>query len=316
MDQQDPVTIIGPPLDAWLTAVMLARFAPLAGTPLQVLETPSATGENEIVTLRPEMVRTHVSIGLDPKRIGAAPIQAWTGPRGQSLPFNSFGQPLKGVSFIAIWLRAREELGDTRPLESFAAARPSGAYAIEVGRYVQALKAIAMKVGVKLCANASERSILADPNYTVAEPVRIVGAAAITLRPSATLRLQAVHHSVLTLIDCWSWRETDRELADAEYDRRLEAMRAPIQDMQTVLCDEAQLKDYSSDLQHRIAVWRDIGRVAPVDNDPFGSQEWMSAFLHAGVAPTNAGRLAQSLTQAEIADHLQACSPKEVANVQ
>ena len=315
MAQQDPVTIVGSPLDAWLTAVMLARFAPLAGAKLQVLETSPVARVDDVVVLRPEMVRTNVSIGLDPKRLGAQPGQAWAGPHRQSLPFNSFGRPLKGVSFVAIWLRAREELGETRSLQSFVSAGQTGGCAIEVGRYVQALKTIATKVGVTPCTQASEHIVQADPNLTEAQPDCSVGAAVMTLRPSTTLRLQAVHKSVLALIDCWSWRENDRDLAAREYDRRLQAMQASIEDMQALLWSDGRTDDYSSRLKHRVSVWQNVGRIAPVDDDQFTPQEWMAAFLSAELVPSAAGRLVHSLTLAEISDHVETCSPKEVANV-
>ena len=315
MVQQDPVTIVGPPLDAWLTAAMLARFAPLAGTRLQVLETKPTAGANEQVILRPEMVRTHVSIGLNPARLVARPVQAWTGPQGQSLPFKGFGQPLKGVSFVAIWLRAREELGEQRPLASFSAADETGAYAIDAGRYAQALKAIATEVGVTRCEQASGHIVQSDPNFVGSNSASPIGAAAIAVKPSMTMRLHALHQTVAALIECWPWRESDRDLAAQEYDRRLTSMRSSILDMQSILWSDDRPHERSTNLQHRIAVWETVGRIAPMDDDPFEPHEWMAAFLHAGFVPSGAGRLARSLTHTEISDHIQACAPKEVANV-
>lgn len=315
MARQDPVTIVGPPLDAWLTAAMLARFAPLAGAPLQVLETTPIAGDNEQVILRPEMVRTHVSIGLNPARLVARPVQAWTGPKGQSLPFKGFGQPLKGVSFVSIWLRAREELGEQRPLASFSAADDTRAFAIEAGRYAQALKAIATGVGVTRCEQASGHIVHSDSDVAAANSASLIGAAAISLKPSMTMRLHALHQTVLALIECWPWRDSDRDLAAREYDRRVTAMRSSMSDMQSILWNDGQPNERSSNLRHRIAVWETVGRIAPMDDDPFQPQEWMAAFLHAGFVPRGAGRLAKSLTQAEISAHIQACAFKEVANV-
>ena len=312
---RNPVTIVGPPLDAWLTATMLARFAPLAGTPLQVFETPPVVAETEIVIARPDMVRTHVSIGLNPKHIGGRPVQAWTGPDDQAIPFNSLGQPLKGASFISVWLRARDELGETRPLTRFASPNASGAFAFEAGRYSQALKAIATKVGVKPCTEVSGQVVQADPDFVPDGPARLIGAAAMPLRASATLRLQAVHQTVLALIDCWPWRESDQDLSVKEYERRLASMSASMTDMQSVLWSRAATEDLPPRLQHRLAVWQSVGRIAPMDDDLFEPQEWIAAFSYSGAMPSRTGRLAKSLTEREIAAHIEACAPKDVVHV-
>jgi|GEM_PF-4524177 len=315
MGGRDPVTIVGPPEDVWLTATMLARFAPLSGARLQVLETASMVKDHETVIARPEMVRTHVSIGLNPKSLGARPVQSWTGPGEKVMPLTPIGQAYKGVSFLAIHHRAQEELGETRPFTKFASSKASGAFAIEIGPYARAMKAIATKVGVASCTEAKGRVLISDPSFRGAEKSRVIGAAAIELKSSPTLRLQAVHKSVLALIECWPWRESDRGLSDKEYHRRLGGIVDSMTDMQTLLWEGDRASQTSSQLQHRIEVWRNIGRIAPMDDDQFQAQEWMAALLQVGITPQNVGRLARSLTHAEIAAHLDACVTKEVANV-
>ncbi|NQY15540.1 MAG: tryptophan 7-halogenase [Henriciella sp.] len=315
MGDRDPVTIVGPPEDAWLTATMLARFASLSGARLQVLETPSTVKDHETVIARPEMVRTHVSVGLNPKSLGARPVQSWTGPSEQLMPLTPIGQVYKGVSFLAIHHRAQKELGETRPFTKFASSNASGAFAIEIGLYVRALKAIATKVGVSSCAEAEGHVLISDPSFRGAEKSRVIGAAAMELKPSPTLRLQAVHQSVLALIECWTWRESDRGLSDKEYHRRLGGIVDSMTDMQTLLWEGDRASRASNRLQHRIEVWRNIGRIAPMDDDQFQAQEWMAALLQADIIPQNVGRLSRSLTHAEIAAHLDACATEELANV-
>lgn len=315
MADLDLVTIVGPPEDAWLTATMLARFAPLTDARIQVLETQPVVDQHETVIARPEMVRTHVSIGLDPKSLGARRVQSWMGPSGQVIPFAPIGQVYKGVSFPAIHQRAQTELGETRSLIEFASTNASGAFAFEVGSYVRELKTIATSVGVTSCTQTEGQVLISDPGLRGAETARSIGAAAMALKPSATSRLQALHQSVLAIIECWPWRESDLELSEKEYDRRVSGIGASLADMQILLWDGARAREASSRLSHRIAVWQSMGRVAPLDDDQFQAQEWIAAFLHAGITPRNSGRLARSLTHEEIVAHIDACAAKEVVNV-
>ena len=261
------------------------------------------------------MVRTHVSIGLNPKSLAARSVQSWKGPNEQVIPFTPIGRVYKGVSFPAILHRAQQELGETRPFMKFASSKASGAFAIEIGPYVRALKAIATKVGVASCTEAEGQVLISDPSVRGAEKSRVIGAAAMELKSSPTLRLQAVHQSVLALIECWSWRDSDRDLSDNEYRRRLGGIGDSMTDMQTLLWQGERASRASIRLQHRIEVWRNIGRIAPMDDDQFQAQEWMAALLQADIIPQNVGRLARSLTHAEISAHLDACATEELANV-
>jgi hypothetical protein len=231
------------------------------------------------------------------------------------MPLTPIGQVYKGVSFLAIHHRAQKELGEMRPFSKFASSKASGAFAIEIGPYVRALKAIATKVGVTASAQAEGQILISDPSVRGAEKSRVIGAAAMELKPSPTLRLQAVHQSVLALIECWPWRDSDRDLSDNEYRRRLGGIGDSMTDMQTLLWEGDRASRASSRLQHRIEVWRNIGRIAPTDDDQFQTQEWMAAFLQSDIIPQNVGRLSRSLTHAEIAAHIEACAAKEVANV-
>ncbi len=313
-----PITVTGTPVEAWFTACMIARFAPVSPDQIHVHIQAHAEGDDPTLILRPELRRLHTSLGLDIRRLGAKPVPSWPAGQGQQIPFGKIGNPYNGVSFVSIWQRGMASLADIRPLTDYAAIEPNGAYAIDAPTYAEALHAIALRVGVTEAREAADTVIQTSPvaaDQAVASPV-LVGAASVPIRLRPALGLLALEQSVRAMIDCWSWRERDRLVCAREFERRMTALEKPLADMQSLLLDGAPYTDGKSLLDHRCALWRRTGRIAPIDDDPFQAQEWMAAMIYAGHVPEREERLARRLTMDEIQAHLQACAPREVANAE
>ena len=316
MQAYTPITVSGPPVDAWFTACMLARFAPIESHDILVLEDPRSDDKTATFIARPEMARIHASLGLDVRRMDARPVQVWPAKAGRSIPFGPIGTPLKGAGFAALWCRARAELGETRGLDTFAALTPSGAYALDTRRYRDALRQIATTVGVRTVSEARGGLIRtgAIPEALAEDDSINIGAAALDLRLAASLRLLALEKTVRILIDCWPWRGADQAVSAREFNRQLAAAKHSIDDMQALLEPDGAHKEQSVTLRQRIDVWRAAARIAPIDDDLFRSAEWMMAMVAAGFVPDTSGRLAQRVSQAELKAHMDTCAQREVTH--
>jgi len=312
------ITVTGSAAESWLAACMLARFAPISPNQIRVCVVAHETGDQGAIIARPEIKRVHASLGLDLSRIGASRVQAWVGPNGDRIPFGSIGSGYKGVSFVAIWQRARALKMEPRSLLDFAATQPLGAYSVERLAYANALRAIAINVGVTEVSDVEGTCISVTPGDDVGASGSgfQIGAAALPVKLEAALGLLVLERSVRALIECWPWTSVDRALCEQEFQRIMSMIARPLEDMQALVLDGPERVVNDSFLSHRIALWRQLGRVAPIDDDLFPPQEWMAAMLNAGLFPAGGERQAQSLSVEEIKAHLEACAPRETVNAE
>lgn len=313
-----PITISGRPAESWLAACMLARFAPISTRQIRVCAVEDETGEQGTIVTRPELMRVHASLGLELSRTGATIAQVWTTPSGDEIPFGSIGAPYKGVGFVSLWQRARALKLEQRSLLDFAATQPQGAYTVERSAYAKALQAIALRVGVTGVSDIEGTLISVTPcgDLPAGQAGLAIGAAALPVRLGPALGLLALERSLRALIDCWSWRSSDRTVCEQEFQRRLSMIAKPLEDMQAVLLDRPQSAVEGSFLSHRIALWRQLGRIVPVDDDLFQPHEWMAAMIISGILPENGERLAQSLPIEEIKAHLEAHATREAVHAE
>lgn len=315
MRDAGPITITGAPAEAWLAACLLARFAPMPAENIWVSIRADENADNETLIVRPEIRRVHASLGLDVRQAGASLVHHWPAGHGRSIPFGAIGVSYKGVSFVSIWQRAKTLNIEAGSLLEYATPAEGG-FAISRSDYARALRSIALRVGVRETDYAQGTQVCVSPGMEADEVALKLGAAALPIRLTSALTLLALEKSVRAWIDCWPWTPDDVALCAAEFERRMQLIAAPLEDMQSLLLDGPQGVSEGSLAQHRIALWHQLGRIAPIDHDLFQPQEWIAALTLSGVAPEGGERLAHSLTVEEIKAHLDAVRPREVVHAE
>ncbi|NQY97534.1 MAG: hypothetical protein HRT82_10270 [Henriciella sp.] len=314
MRDAGPITIIGAPAEAWFAACLLARFAPVPAEIIRVNVRGNENAENETLIARPQMRRVHSSLGLDLAKAGARLVCDWPAGQGRSISFGAIGAPYKGVSFVSIWQRAKALKIEAGSLLDYAV--PAQGFAISRSDYADALRSIALQVGVRETDRPEGTQVCVSRDVGGNADTRKLGAAALPISLTSALTLLALERSVRAWIDCWPWTSDDVSVCAAEFERRLELITSPLEDMQSLLLEGPQGVSEGSLAQHRIALWRQLGRIAPIDHDLFEPQEWIAALMLSGVTPEGGERLAQSLTVEEIKAHLDAVRAREIAHAE
>lgn len=315
MRDAGPITITGAPAEAWFAACLLARFAPVPTEKISVSILADENAERETLIARPEMRRVHASLGLDLAKSGARLVHDWPAGHDRSIPFGAIGAPYRGVSFVSIWQRAKALNIEAGSLLDYVVPDEAG-FAISRSDYADALRSIALRVGVQETDHPEGTQVCVSRDAEGNDDALKLGAAALPVTLTSALTLLALEKSVRAWIDCWPWTSADVDLCEAEFERRLELIARPLEDMQSLLLDGPQGVSEASLPQHRIALWRQLGRIAPIDHDPFEPQEWIAALTLSGVTPEGGERLAQSLTIEQIKAHLDAVRPREAAHVE
>ena len=311
----DPITIFGARAEAWFAACLLARFAPMPAENIWVSVRADENADNETLIARPEMRRVHASLGLDVRQAGASLVHDWPAAHGRSIPFGAIGAPYRGVSFVSIWQRAKALNIEAGSLLDYAAPAEGG-FAISRSDYADAMRSVAVRVGVRETDNPKGTEVCVSRGAEGSADTLKLGAAALPVTLTSALSLLVLEKSVRAWIDCWPWTSDDVALCAAEFERRVQLIAAPLENMQSLLLDGPQGVSEGSLAQHRIALWRQLGRIAPIDHDLFEPQEWIAALTLSGVAPEGGERLAQSLTVEEIKSHLDAVRPREVVHAE
>lgn len=315
MSDSGPITIIGAPEEAWFAACLLARFAPVPAENIWVIIRADENADTETLIARPEMRRVHASLGLDLAKAGASVVCDWPAGQGRSIPFGVIGAPYRGVSFVSIWQRAKELRIEAGSLLDYATPAEGG-FAISRSDYAGALRSIALRVGVRETKHTEGTEVCVSRDAEGSAGTLKLGAAALPVILTSALSLLTLEKSVRAWIDCWPWTSDDVALCAAEFERRMQLIAAPLEDMQSLLLDGPQGVIEGTLAQHRIALWRQLGRIAPIDHDLFQPQEWIAALTLSGVTPEKGERLAQSLTMEEIKAHLDAVRPREVVHAE
>ncbi|MEL6568429.1 MAG: hypothetical protein AAFQ22_08430 [Pseudomonadota bacterium] len=305
-----PITVIGDPANAWLTACAVARFLAEPDT-ITVVETAPAASLQWV--LRPDMEKLHRSLGLDIRQIsGIEPVGVYE-VLGREIPLSPFGAPLQGVAFQHLWVRAAEA-GETRNLWAFNAKNSSaGLCRVGTESYVSALARIARGAGVKDGVEVNPEHLIinagggAETDAATGDEITLsqndLGAP-----PKASLAAHRLHLGLKALIKCG--------LGDTSVDPRRLALTRRLSSYDDHFDTfVALLGPHPDTSSHRAQSWRDLGRVIPVDDDPFTAAEWIAALLHAGVAPQNYHSLALRFTRDELLGHMDACAARSPLNV-
>ncbi len=308
------VVIRGEPISAWLAACAVVRFAGLDAARVHVQ--PHGAVSPDEVFVRPEMSRLHRSLGLNAAQLpGAKPAAAWRFG-GKQVPLSPFGAPLGGAAFVNVWSRARasEDLSD---LWAFNAMQPvAGCYRVPSGVYAQAVEGIARRAGVQACepssisdvglvieAGASERPVGEQA------PCRKIGLTALACPELDELKLLSLDLCLRVLIATWP-RRGGGGREEGEYDRRIASITAVVQDMRGLVVGGAPNRHA---LAHRRRVWTELGRIVPVDDDPFISAEWIAALLHAGDEPVGYPLIVDAIPMDDVRRHVHAQLAQEAS---
>jgi len=296
------VVVMGDRARAWLAACTLARFLVEPGDVGVVPVSGEAGGE---WVLRPEMEKLHRSLGLDVAALpGARPVGTYPVHR-RAIPLSGFGAPLDAVAFQHLWVRSRA-WGDTRDLWAFNRLdAESGLLSVGAGIYAEALEAIARTAGVQECPDAEGAELVVRVGASA--PARgsdgdhlVLSFAAPGCASGGGLAPLRLHLSLKALIRHGLGQGSASPERRA-LQRRLSALDRHMETFCNLL---GEAPDTGS---HRAAAWRELGRILPVDGDPFTAPEWIAAMLYAGVVPEGYHRLADRFTRGEIEAHLEAC---------
>ena len=303
----DIVHIEGDPVSAWLVASTIVRFCGI--DPLNVSVNECGEWDPHNVFIRPETAPLHKSIGLDASKLtGARRVNVWA-EQDHKIPLSPFGAPLKGASFHNIWARFKRT-SNLQNLWEYQSASPNiDAYLVPRDHYAEALKEIAISAGMR-CDNDCEHppyitiSSLAPGNEACVERDIIrVGTALVRDAFHSDLSLYALDISLRVLISNWP-RSSAVGFELKEYQRRVLATLDQFSEMQALLNNRLVPNE---SLRYRINVWRELGRIIPVDSDPFTEQEWIGALLHAGHEPTGYPRIVDAISEEDAHRHLNKC---------
>ncbi|MEO0815675.1 MAG: hypothetical protein AAFX86_00065 [Pseudomonadota bacterium] len=306
----NPITVIGDPASAWLTACALARFLAEPDS-ITVVETAPAAPLQWV--LRPDMEKLHRSLGLDIRQIpGGEPVGVYE-VLGREIPLSPFGAPLQGVAFQHVWVRAAEA-GETHSLWAFNAKSSSaGLCRVGTASYASALERIARGAGVKDGVEVDpEHLIINAGSSPEADAAKGAGIALsqndFSAPATASLAAHRLHLGLKALIKC-GLGDTSVDPQRLALTRRLSSFD---DHFDTFIALLGPHPDTSS---HRAQSWRDLGRVIPVDDDPFTAAEWIAALLHAGVTPQNYHSLSLRFSRDELMGHMDACAARSPLNV-
>jgi len=142
-----------------------------------------------------------------------------------------------------------------------------------------------------------------------------IGAAAMTLEPSGSTGLHVICRHIDRLITLWPGRDCKPAPVEiAAFNRRAareaERMRDFVQ-LPYLLTPRserfwraARNGAPSAELERDLALFRERGRLAIHDEDPFERDEWLATLLGLGVLPKRTDALAEAIAPARVDEHL------------
>lgn len=295
MTQPAPMLVRGRGAPAWLAGLIVARFG--AADPRLVFVEETGSPMTGPLVIRPDMEKLHRALGVDLRKHGAVPADAWSGPKGQRIPFGTYGMPLDGVAFRHLWVRARAE-GSTAPLEKFAAkSGREAAFIVEAGSYHDVLRRTGVAAGIgERQPREAALTVLTEPGDAGLEEAGVIRAGAAALDPGLTeaFLVHVVHKTMMALVRCLPAND---DVSRTEYARLVAAIGPCLGDMEDLLTGGGQTG-------HRRALWRSSGQLVTADDDPFSEAEWTAALMQAEGVPRSYHRLADSISDERLREHV------------
>ena len=298
----------GDAVSAWLIASVVVRFCGIE--PRNLVVNDREEWKSDTVFVRPETTPLLKSIGLDAARLpGSKNVNAWVA-RDKTIPLSPFGVPLRGSAFQNFWSRAKKE-SKVGSLWSYCLnSTVSDCFSVPAKQFVEAVKNIAISVGVPSCGDLNDQTQLTitsagsiDESDFCGNTIH-VGNALSEIGILPDLQLYALDISLRALIANWPRPGTIGPEIQ-EYHRRTYETYRHFDDLRALLDGDTKSR---SNLSHRIDVWRELGRITPVDGDPFKEQEWIGALLHAGHEPVGYPLLLDAVSKEDVRHHLSKCA--------
>lgn len=124
------VVVVGRDVDAWLTALGLARAVGWLGVSVRVVELPTRLGPHDVYPALPALAGLHDLLGLRPdalyRECRAVPslgtrFVGWSGPEPFLLAYDVARPAIDDIDFLQFWVDARAR-GLRVPLEEFSTA--------------------------------------------------------------------------------------------------------------------------------------------------------------------------------------------------
>jgi tryptophan halogenase len=142
-----------------------------------------------------------------------------------------------------------------------------------------------------------------------------IGAAAMTLEPSGSTGLHAICRHIDRLIALWPGRDCKPAPVEiAAFNRRAAREAQRMRDFVQLpylltprsdgFWQAARNATPSPELERDLALFREQGRLAIHDEDPFERDEWLATLIGLGVLPKRTGALAEAIAPARVDEHL------------
>lgn len=254
------------------------------------------------------MANLHIGLGIDLAKVTSAgiaqTIDHWSSNDGTRIPFGPLPPGLDGVEFHQLWLRALETGAPEAHAPLPLADETGRGWLVQSEPFADILAQLGRKVGLVTADDAVQCSMLLNTTaheLDIACDVAIdLGEAAIPIHQKQGLRLHVLHQTSMAIAEAFP----DDNLATVELEecrRKIDVLQPGFEDMDYLL---AGGETPSPSLLHRIAVWNAMGRLTPVDHDPFGPAEWMTALMAAGHTPERVLALTEKISGERIAAHI------------
>ena len=142
-----------------------------------------------------------------------------------------------------------------------------------------------------------------------------IGAAAMTLEPSGSTGLHVICRHIERLIALWPGRDCKPAPVEiAVFNRRAAREAQRMRDFVQLpylltsrsegFWQAARNAGPPPELERDLALFREQGRLAIHDEDPFERDEWLSILIGLGVLPKRTDALAEAIAPARIDEHL------------
>ena len=152
--------------------------------------------------------------------------------------------------------------------------------------YARALEGVARGAGVHAGKKDAELIVeLSEPGAVVDGNVVRLGAAVEVMASEAALGMERLRTQLMGLVGAFPGSGM-KAVEMREVERRVSDVMPPLRGMDALLSGGD-----AEGLAHRKAVYASVGRVVPVDHDPFTREEWVAALEAAGVTRQGVGRM-------------------------
>ncbi|WP_379551463.1 tryptophan 7-halogenase [Qipengyuania sp. DGS5-3] len=316
--------ITGDPMRAGMVGAMIARYCGGENCVI-VPQDRSVVNANRAVLMRPDYLRFHAELQIDPAQISrlddARPVYAYRPIEARAaplIPFSPFGQSAQGVEFHQLWLRA-DEVKTQPPLETFStaialadrdAAEPARqlnlASGIECSRvsYAQLLLGQARRLGARVESELDSRhsDIVIDCDASEEAGAVAWDENRITVAPAAILageEWQAVLNAARRIVAMVA-SPADALAERQEFNRLSTASAERMADFRALVTEEDPRKSERPALQRKIEVFEACGRIPTEDYEVFAPFEWLAALWAQGIRPHRHERLAERMPEADL----------------